>query len=168
MVQTRVTKLGKIFLVLMFLFYGAAVTSQSGLLLLLIGLIGGCFAVNWTFSRRNVGHLILSAPKNVSLVEGSSLAEPWTLENHSTKHIEMIEARDDSELLFRVTLVEVKNVISVLPKLVYHRRGVYPHSHVTITSAAPYGLLRSGRAVNLPGEVVVLPRVYETSSPALI
>jgi 1,4-dihydroxy-2-naphthoate octaprenyltransferase len=53
MVKTRLTRLGKIFLVLMLLFYGAAVTSQSGLLLLLIGLIGGCFAVNWTFSRRN-------------------------------------------------------------------------------------------------------------------
>jgi hypothetical protein len=34
MVQTRLTKLGKMFLLLMLLFYGAAVTSQSGLLLL--------------------------------------------------------------------------------------------------------------------------------------
>src|SRR6476620_6726973 len=98
MVKTRLTKLGKIFLVLMLLFYGAAVTSQSGLLLLLIGLIGGCFAVNWTFSRRNVANLILTAPKNVYLVEGSSLTQPWILENHFSKHIEMIEARDDSEL----------------------------------------------------------------------
>src|SRR5437764_9156884 len=114
MVQTRLTKLGKMFLVLIALFYGAAVTSQSGLLLLLIGLMGGCFAVNWTFSRRNVRNLVLAVPKNAAVVEGSSLSEPWTLENHSSKHIEMIEARDDRELLFRVPLVEVNNVITVL------------------------------------------------------
>jgi uncharacterized protein (DUF58 family) len=167
MLHTRLTKLGKMFLLLMLLFYGAAVTSQSGLLLLLIGLIGGCFAVNWTFSRRNVRNLNLAAPKNVSLVEGSSLAEPWTLENHSTKHIEMVEARDESELLFRVPLVEVDSVIAVTPRLRYQRRGVYPNSRVTITSAAPYGLLRSGRTLNLPGEVVVFPRVYEAFSPAV-
>ena len=54
----------------------------------------------------------------------------------------------------------------MIPKRVYHRRGVYPHSRVTVTSAAPYGLLRSNRAVDLPGEVVVFPRVYDTQSPA--
>ena len=166
MVTTRPTKLGKIFLALMFLFYGAAVTSQSGLLLLLIGLIGGCFAVNFTFGRRNVVNLQLSAPKNVSLVEGSTLTQPWILENPSQKHIEMIEARDGAAELFRIPVIPVDDRISVLPRLAYHRRGVYPHSRVTILSAAPYGLLQSNRTVDLPGEVVVLPRVYDATSPA--
>jgi uncharacterized protein (DUF58 family) len=111
-------------------------------------------------------NLVLSAPKNVCLVEGSSLAQPWTLENHSTKHIEMVEARNDSDLLFRVPVIEVKDVVSVLPKLVYHRRGVYPHSHVSISSAAPFGLLYSFRTFNLPASGRV-SRVYETSSPAV-
>jgi uncharacterized protein (DUF58 family) len=80
----------------------------------------------------------------------------------------MIEARDERELLFRVPLIEVKNVVTVMPKVAYERRGVYPHANVTITSAAPYGLLRSGRTVNVPGEVLVFPRVYDTASPATV
>jgi uncharacterized protein (DUF58 family) len=166
MVTTRPTKLGKIFLALMLLFYGAAVTSQSGLLLLLIGLIAGCFVVNWSFGRRNVANLVVSAPRNAAVVEGSGLTQPWTLENHSKKHIEMIEAWDNLEVLFRIPVVPVGDLISVIPNLVYNRRGVYPHSRVTILSAAPFGLLRSSRAVDLPGEVVVCPRVYNASSPA--
>jgi uncharacterized protein (DUF58 family) len=80
----------------------------------------------------------------------------------------MIEAHNADELLFRVPQVEVDGVIAVTPRLLYQRRGVYPNSRVTITSAAPYGLLRSARTVNLPGDVVVFPRVYEVFSPAVV
>jgi uncharacterized protein (DUF58 family) len=166
MARTRLTKLGKVFLALMLLFYGAAVTSQSGLLLLLIGLIGGCFAVNWTFSRRNVTQLIVKVPHDVCLVEGSPLTQPWTIENPSRKHIEMIEAFAEKRLLFRIPLIEVEDAVSVVPRLIYQSRGVYPHSRMIIASAAPFGLLRSTRTLQLAGEVVVFPRAYDTCSPA--
>ncbi len=165
-VKRRLTKLGKIFLALILLFYGAAVTSQSGLLLLLIGLIGGCFAVNWSFARRNVANSVIIPPRDASLVEGSVLTQPWVLENHSSKHIEMIEAWADGDFLFRVPLVEVNDLVSVVPRLVFEKRGVYPHSQITLTSAAPFGLIKAACTLSVPGEVVVYPRIYETVSPA--
>src|SRR5262245_42499774 len=81
MAQTGLTKLGKLFFALILLLYGASVTSQSGLLLLLIGLIVGCFAVNWSFARRNVGNVTITAPKEEYLVENSNSTQPWKVAN---------------------------------------------------------------------------------------
>ena len=168
MVQRRLTPVGKLFLGLMLLFYGASVTSQSGLLLLLIGLIGGCFIVNFTFSSRNVANLRVTPPQDVYIEEGGVPTQPWRFENPATKHAEVMEIFHGDTVLFRLPVVETKSSVSVVPKMVYERRGVYPNARVTIASAAPYGLLSARRQLQLPGEVVVFPRVYQTDSPAVV
>jgi uncharacterized protein (DUF58 family) len=150
----------------MLMFYIASVTSQSGLLLLFIGLIGGCFVVNWNFARRSVRHLEVTAPQLVQLVEGESPREPWRVRNPSLKHAEGIDLLHRERLLFHLPIVKFGESLSAPPKLVYDRRGVYPNAEVTISSAAPYGLVRATRKLQLPGELVVLPRVYEAVSPA--
>lgn len=164
--RTRLTNVGKLFLALMLLFYVASVTSQSGLLLLFIGLIGGCFVVNWFFARRNVQNVHIIPPTEVFLVEGARASQPWRIENSSKKHIEALELLSDGARLFRLRLVSVEDSISLVPDLTYERRGVFPNAQVVARSAAPYGLLRAERKLDLPGEVVVFPRVYSTSSPA--
>jgi uncharacterized protein (DUF58 family) len=166
MARARLTKVGKLFAGLMLLFYIASVTSQSGLLLLFIGLIGGCFAVNWSFARRNVRHLQVTAPKLVQLVEGEASREPWKIANGSSKHAEGIELLHHGKTLIRLPLVQAKDAVLAIPKLVYEERGVFPNAEVTLTSAAPYELIRATRRLQLPGELLVLPRVYETSAPA--
>jgi uncharacterized protein (DUF58 family) len=166
MVRTRFTRVGKLFAGLTLLFYIASVTSQSGLLLLFIGLIGGCFAVNWTFARRNVRNLSVTAPRMIQLVEGERSREPWKVENPTTKHAENIELRNEAGLLTRLPLIKAKENVSVIPRLIYERRGVFPNAEVTLACNGPYGLLRATRDLQLPGELVVLPRVYETSAPA--
>jgi uncharacterized protein (DUF58 family) len=150
----------------MLLFYVASVTSQSGLLLLFIGLIGGCFAVNFTFGRRNAQSVKISAPKGVFLVEGSKASQPWRIENTSKKHLENIQIIHDGGVLFRVPLVAVGDSLSLVPDLVYPRRGVFPNTEVTISSIAPYGLLQTARHLVIDGEITVYPRIYETDSPA--
>ncbi len=166
MVRRRLTTTGKLFVGLMFLFYVASVTSQSGLLLLLIGLLGGCFIVNWSFATRNARYLKVTPPPEVYLVEGEAPGQPWKFENPTVKHAELVEIFHGDHLLFRLPVVKTKESISILPEMKYDRRGVYPNARVTITSAAPYGLIRASRQVQLPGEVVVFPRVYNVDSPA--
>src|SRR5687768_1066899 len=100
MVRRRLTSIGKLFLGLMFLFYVASVTSQSGLLLLLIGLIGGCFIVNWSFATRNTRHLQVIAPAEVYLVEGEAPDQPWKFYNPMSKHAEVMEILHGEQLLF--------------------------------------------------------------------
>lgn len=152
----------------MFLFYVASVTSQSGLLLLLIGLISGSFIVNWTFSTRNVKYLGVSPPQEVYLEEGGSPTQPWRFENPTSKHAEVMEIFHGEHLLFRLPVVKTKESLSVAPQLVYTRRGVYPNTLVTISSAAPYGLIRASRQLQIPGEVVVFPKIYGAESPAAL
>src|SRR3982750_4665747 len=165
MARTALTKGGQIFLTLMALFYAACVTSQSGLLLLFIGLIGGCFAVNWTFSRRNARQVIIEAPKKETLVEGSAASQPWQLTNKTSKHIELLEIYSQTGLLFRIPFLKSGETLAVVPNLIYQKRGIFPHNQIVVLSTAPYGLLRSSRKVQLKGEVVVLPLIYETPCP---
>lgn len=146
--------------------YIASVTSQSGLLLLFIGLIAGCFLVNWTFARRHVRNLRVTAPMLTQVVEGETTREPWSVENTSSKHTEGIDFLRGSGLLFQLPIVMAGAKLSVTPRLTYPSRGVYRNSQVTLTSAAPYGLVRATRQLEIPGEVIVLPRVYEATAPA--
>jgi uncharacterized protein (DUF58 family) len=166
MVRRRLTSIGKLFLGLMFLFYVASVTSQSGLLLLLIGLLAGCFIVNWSFATRNARYLKVTPPLDVYLVEGETPTQPWKFENPISKHAEVMEILHGDQVLFRLPVVKTHEALSAVPQLKYERRGVYPNAQVTICSAAPYGLIRASKQTRLPGDVVVFPRVYEVESPA--
>jgi uncharacterized protein (DUF58 family) len=166
MVRRRLTSVGKLFVGLMFLFYVASVTSQSGLLLLLIGLLGGCFIVNWSFATRNVRYLRVTPPQDVYLVEGEAPGQPWKFENPMSKNAEVMEIFHGQQVLFRLPVVRTGESVSVVPQLKYERRGVYPNMLLTMCSAAPYGLIRASRQLQLSGEVVVFPRIYDVDSPA--
>ena len=166
MVRRRLTPIGKLFLGLMLLFYVASVTSQSGLLLLLIGLLGGCYIVTWSFSTRTVKYVRVTPPKEVYLVEGGTPTQPWRFENVATKHAEVLEVLHEEKVLFQIPVVKTKEWVSLIPGIVYQRRGVFPNAQVTLTCAAPYGLVRATRELQLPGEVVVFPKIYPTESPA--
>ncbi|HVK57781.1 MAG TPA: DUF58 domain-containing protein [Candidatus Kapabacteria bacterium] len=165
MVRRRLTPLGKLFLGLLFLFYVASVTSQSGLLLLLIGLFGGCYVITWWFSTRSVKYLRVTPPQEVYLVEGCTPTQPWRFENLATKHAEMVEVLHEGKMLFRIPVVKTKEWVSLIPAIVYEKRGVFPNARVTLTCAAPYGLIRATRQLQIPGEVVVFPKVYGIDSP---
>jgi uncharacterized protein (DUF58 family) len=160
-VRSRPTSVGRLFVVLMLLFYVACVTSQSGLLLLFVGLVAGCYAVNWNFSRRNAARVIIEVPRKTVLVEGSAAAEPWRITNPSSKHIELLEIYLGEKLLLEIPFLKTGETISVLPNFTYERRGVYNYDDVSIQSTAPYGLLRSKRQLKAEGEVVVLPNIYD-------
>lgn len=165
MARTRLTLVGKIFVLLMGLFYVACITSQSGLLLLFVGLVAGCYVVNWSFSRRNASKVVLELPRKATLVEGGALNEPWQITNPTRKHIELLAIHSGEKLLFQIPFLKVGETLSLVPDLIYERRGVYTYDNVVVSSSAPYGLLKSSRKLKASGEVVVLPRVYDAEAP---
>ena len=125
MARTRLTLVGKIFVLLMGLFYVACITSQSGLLLLFVGLVAGCYVVNWSFSRRNASKVVLELPRKATLVEGGALNEPWQITNPTRKHIELLAIHSGEKLLFQIPFLKVGETLSLVPDLIYERRGVY-------------------------------------------
>lgn len=165
MIQSRLTKVGGIFLALVFLFYAAAITSQSGLLLLFVGLIGGCILANWFYSRDVLKGLSVQAPGESFISEGSSPELPWRVTNHGKRVAEQVDLASPSGRIFRLHLLSSGQAAAFLPELSYARRGIYPNRNLRLFTAAPFGLVSSTRALDLPGELVVYPRLYQTPIP---
>src|SRR5262245_14615064 len=101
----RLTPTGWLFLGLSTLFYFAALTSQSSLLLLLIGVILGCLLVNGVAARKTLNHLALQVPPRIHLCEGERMTQPWKIINHGRHSAEFIQAESAAGLLFRVTRI---------------------------------------------------------------
>ena len=165
MIQSRLTTVGKIFLSLIVLFYGAAVTSQSGLLLFFIGLIGGSLLANWFYARNVLQGLVVQAPAQAFLSEGAASGLPWKIINKGKRVAEQVDLFAASGRVFRIRVLSSGAAASPVPELAYARRGVYPNRELKLVTAAPFGLIQATRHLDLPGEVVVHPRIYEAAVP---
>ena len=161
----RLTRTGKMFLGVLVLFYLASLTSQSGLLLLLVGIFFGCYVVNLFLAGRSLKQLDLQTPKSVHLSEGQRMTQPWTLINHANRPAGLVTVESSEGPMFRLAALAARGKISVAPDLIYWKRGVYSYSQVHLATIYPFGLVKVSRPMDLPGEVVVYPAVYETQSP---
>lgn len=161
----RLTATGWLFLGMVGLFYGASITSQSGLLLAPAGIILGCFLVNGVSAWRSVRRLAMSAPATAHVVEGHRLDQPWQLRNAGDSDVALVTAESAAGRLFRLTRLTGGAEASVVPELQFHRRGVFPHDQLRLTTAFPFGLVRAARQFALRGEVVVHPAVYPVPPP---
>ena len=161
----RLTATGWLFLGMVGLFYGASITSQSGLLLAPAGIILGCLTVNGLAAGRAVRRLAVSAPATAHVVEGHRLDQPWLVRNARRTEVALVTAESTAGCLFRLTRLAGGTETSVVPELQFHRRGVFPHDQLRLTTAFPFGLVRAARQFALRGEVVVHPAVYPVPPP---
>ena len=167
MIQSRLTSIGKMFLCLAALFYAAAVTSQSGLLLLLIGLIGGCLFANWFYSRNALQGLVVEPPRAEFIPEGSSPSHPWRITNKGKRVAEQVDLLSPAGRVLRIQMLRGDMAGSFTPELAYQSRGVYENRFLQLVTSAPFGLIRSVRRLDLPGETVVHPQIYEAIVPSV-
>jgi len=169
MTRRSFTTLGKFILGLMVLLYLASVTAQAGLLLLFIGLVGGCVWVNWRMCRKLVQTIAVEAPRKILVCEGSRAEQPWVItakgSEKSNRPVEQIEIHSGAGLLFRIATMVPGETLHAVPNLLHRRRGVYPHADLKAVCAAPFGLVQAERTLSLPGETVVYPRVYPSPLP---
>lgn len=165
MVKVRLTALGKLFFLLILVFYLAAMTSQSGLLLLLIGLFAAALTLNYFICRRAVRYVEVQAPHETFLEEGEKLNDPWKVWNKGRSKAQLIELHSPAGLIMRLAEIPGQEFIARVPPLVFNRRGIFQNSDVTISSIAPFGLFRARRETGLPGRTVVFPKLYDVESP---
>jgi uncharacterized protein (DUF58 family) len=161
----RLTPTGWLFLLLALAFYGAAQTSQSGLLLLLVGVAVGCLILNFFAARRAVKSVEVHAPRGELIGEGDHPSQPWQVVNKTKKTVGLLQAETASGPLFRVGSVPPNGTVHITPGQLFLRRGVFPLAEFRLTSIQPFGLFRSVRSIHLPGEVVVAPTVYPVLPP---
>lgn len=164
--SARLTPAGWLFLGIVALLYGASITSQSGLLLVPAGILLGCFVVNFLSAWRGLRWLEVTAPGAAHVVEGQRLSQPWQVRNNSrSSAVALVTAESAAGDLFKLPQLAVGSTASVVPELQFHRRGVFPHEQVRLTTAFPFGLVKVARRLALAGEVVVHPAVYPVATP---
>lgn len=163
--KVRWTIQGKIMGTLCLLLYGAALTSQSGFLLLLIGILLACFAVNYLQSKKMIQSVQVNCPLGVQVCEGDKLRQPWKLINEGKQEAGMLSIESKGGRLFDVAQIPSGESCSVLPDLAFQKRGVYPYDTSSLHCRSPFGLLDVSRQLPLKGEVVVYPRIFDTPPP---
>ncbi len=165
MMSVHPTQSGKVFLGLSGLLYLAALTSQSSILLFMVGIVLGCFIVNALAAWSSLKHLELRPPKSVLLSEGQKWMSPWTISNRGRKMAAFLVAESPQAEIFRLPKLDAAQEIQVVPELCFTQRGVYHYAQVKLSSFYPFGLIRANRSLDLPGEVVVAPAIYEVEAP---
>ncbi len=161
----RLTDQGKLLVFLCGVLYLASLTSQSGLLLLPIGLLLGCLGVNFFMARRALRQLELEVPSEVHTAEGEPVSDPWKIHNRGASRAGFVSAESSAGVLFRHASLGPRSSATVLPTLVGARRGVYPHQEIRLASTFPFGLVKAFRKVQLTGELVVHPALYDVAAP---
>ncbi len=163
--RVRLTRTGVLFLLAMVGLYLASITSQSGLLLFLIGLLGGCFGVNAWMAWRCLGAMKLTAPSGALLAEREKLTQPWTLLNTGRSAAGLVRFEHPQGMLFQVGLIKPGESFHAVPEIVFARRGVYPVGTVSMSTAFPFGLVRWSRPLEQAGEWVICPAIYPVDAP---
>lgn len=161
----RPTHNGYLLLAVLAAFYLASITSQSGLLLLLIGILSACFLINVYQARQAVRGAAITPPFSAYLSEGERLSEPWKISNLGRRPAGLLEVLTRTGTLLRVAKLAPGESVHLVPSLVFQRRGVHPCGEVRVATGFPFGLVRAARRLNLPGEIVVYPALYPAASP---
>ncbi|MEW6306563.1 MAG: DUF58 domain-containing protein [Verrucomicrobiota bacterium] len=161
----RLTQTGWLFLGVAVALYLASLTSQSGLLLMPIGILIGCYVVNFFAARRAVKNIEVHTPESVHLGEGQRMSQPWKLINRSEKPAAFLQANSTAGTLFSLGSLAPEGEAHLVPELVFGRRGVYEYAEVTLSSLQPFGLVKAARRLKLPGEIIVHPALYPTYTP---
>lgn len=145
--------------------YVASRTSQSGLLLFLIGLLLGCLVVNYFLARKTLTALGLEIPERIQLREGQPATQPWKIINRGRHPAGWGVVKAVQGIWLRYPALPSSGVAHVVPTLPFVKRGVYHHRDLCLETRYPFGFWQVQRPVQHQGEIVVYPAVYEVPSP---
>ncbi|HWC15242.1 MAG TPA: DUF58 domain-containing protein [Actinomycetota bacterium] len=149
----------------------AGVTAQAGWLFVLaagaLGLVGGSLVVRHRLGSVEVER---AAPRRVRV--GDEVSAGFSLRNRSSSSVPMFVVSDELDAFAPATVgcerlpgnatAHVELVRGAL------RRGVFAEGRITMTSGAPFGLVRSRRRQVVPVDLTVVPRWVDLRSFPLI
>lgn len=143
----------------------ASITSQSGLLIWVVGLITGCLIVNAMGAIRSLGRVRLRVPNRIFVEEGSAPREPWQLINEGKRSARLITVETATRVWLAAAEVPAGKTTAVPPRDVFKKRGVYSLADARLTSLYPFGLVKAARDTESDAEVLVFPKFYEAEVP---
>jgi uncharacterized protein (DUF58 family) len=161
----RLTRTGKIFLGVIVMMHLASITSQSGLLIWLVGLIVGCIAVNVVAAIGSARHVTLRTPLRMLVEEGSAPREAWELKNNGKGTARLITVESNERVWLKAAEIPARKTVAVAPRNVFKVRGVYSLADAWLVSLFPFGLAKAMRDAEALGEVLVYPKLEKVATP---
>jgi len=164
-VRRQLTSAGWFALALVLPFYLAALTSQSALLLVLVGLILGCLTVNALACKSAVLPLQPLLPTQTRWTEGEPVLEPWGVHNPAAHAVAGIEIRSGTQTLWKAPWIAPRSSshLSLDPPAL--PRGEYPLEGIEMHCAHPFGLIKAIRPLEDSGRWVVHPKLPDLDAP---
>jgi uncharacterized protein (DUF58 family) len=161
----RLTRTGKIFLLVIVVMQFASITSQSGLLVWLVGLISGCLLVNAIGAFRSVRHIRMRAHSRMFVEEGVPPREPWQIINLGKRRARLVSVETTNRVWLNAAEVPGNQTVAVRPRDVFNKRGVYSLADAWLVSLYPFGLVKAMRDTETDAEILVFPKLYEAEVP---
>lgn len=161
----RITRTGLLLTGIMLAFYFASLTSQSAFLLLPVGILAGCFAMNIFGARRSITRLRVEAPMSTSIEEGGALNQPWKIANAAKREIGQLTLESKGQTLLQIAAIPAKGEVNTVPGQQFSKRGVYRFAELQVSSTFPFGLIKAEGEVTSKGEVIVYPAIYPAPCP---
>lgn len=143
----------------------ASITSQSGLLIWLVGLIAGCLVVNVVAAFRSVRNIKLRAPGRILVEEGSAPRDSWQLTNTGRRRARLITVECNDRIWLKASEIQPQETVSVVPRDVFKKRGVYSLDDAWLVSLFPFGLVKAMRDADVPTDILVYPKLEEVAAP---
>src|SRR6185295_6822593 len=137
----------------------------SGLLIWVVGLIAGCLIVNAIGALRSVHNVRLRVPNRIFVEEGSTAREPWQVMNLGRRRARLITVETKNRVWMTAAEVGPGETVSVPPRDVFNKRGVYSLADAWLVSLYPFGLAKAMRDTETDAEVLVFPKLYEAAVP---
>jgi uncharacterized protein (DUF58 family) len=161
----KITRAGSLLVLLAFLLYMASITSRSGLLFLILGIIFGVFVISFIGAIMSCRRIRVIPAASQNCCEGETLQESWTIANSSSAQAGFVELWGEFGTILRVGCLPGGETVHLTPELKMSRRGAYPYDRLALTSSFPFGLVSYSERRRLDGEIVVYPAPYQCPVP---
>ncbi len=158
--RIRFTRSGALFAVGALAVGLAAVNTGNNLLYLILGAMLGAILVSGWLSERTIGGLRVHRFTPRPGTAGTSLGLSYRVVNER-RRVPVVSVEIRERGLARpafVTTLDPGATATVRAEHLFTRRGVHPLSTVTLTTLFPFGLFRKERDLEIPGEIIVVPR----------
>jgi uncharacterized protein (DUF58 family) len=138
----------------------AAINTGNNLLYLILGAMLGAIVVSGWLSERTIRGLEVHRHTPRAATVEAPLGLSYRVRNSSRRvPVVSVEIREHGlQKPAFVDLLEPDMSGTVRSEHHFQRRGVVPLSTITLSTTFPFGLFRKERDLEIPGEIVVLPR----------
>jgi len=160
--RVRITLLGWAYLGLIFIFGFSAINTGNNLLYLILGIMISLLLASFWLSEMAITDLYISRQLPKEIFAEQEFRFPYSLacqrKFFPTPAIEVKEEINGEKASVYFPLVPARSSQTAFARLKIKSRGRHKLKTFYIETVFPFGLFRKIKAVNLPDEIVVLPK----------